>query len=89
MVDVIHVDQSYCVPGRLVTDNVVLIRDILEVSGSLVETGLISIDQEKAFDRVQHQYLWHALQSFKGLFSFSPGLPGFCTLVFQGTMFFF
>ena len=51
MVEVIHVDQSYCVPGRLITDNVMLIRDFLEVSGSLgVETGLISIDQEKAFE---------------------------------------
>ena len=42
-------DQSYCVPGRLITDNVMLIQDFLEVSGSLgVETVLISIDQEKA-----------------------------------------
>ena len=51
MVEVIHVDQSYCVPGRLITDKVMLIRDFLEVSGSVgVETGLISIDQEKAFE---------------------------------------
>ena len=51
MAEVIHVDQSYCVPGRLITDKVMLIRDFLEVSGSVgVETGLISIDQEKAFE---------------------------------------
>ena len=51
MAEVIHVDQSYCVPGRLITDNVMLIRNFLEVSGSVgVETGLISIDQEKAFE---------------------------------------
>ena len=70
MAEVIHVDQSYCVPGRLITDNVMLIRNFLEVSGSLgVETGLISIDQEKAFDRVEHKFRWHTLQ----VFCISPG----------------
>ncbi|KAI3359010.1 hypothetical protein L3Q82_015394, partial [Scortum barcoo] len=70
MASIIHPDQTYCVPGRLISDNVTLIRDILEVSGSLaVDTGLISIDQEKAFDRVEHKYLWQTLAAF----GFSPG----------------
>ncbi|KAI3376754.1 hypothetical protein L3Q82_000356 [Scortum barcoo] len=70
MASIIHPDQTYCVPGRLISDNVTLIRDILEVSGSLaVDTGLISIDQEKAFDRVEHKYLWQTLATF----GFSPG----------------
>uniref|UniRef100_A0AAV2JVY7 Reverse transcriptase domain-containing protein n=1 Tax=Knipowitschia caucasica TaxID=637954 RepID=A0AAV2JVY7_KNICA len=56
---VIHMDQTYCGPSRLIGDNIALISDVLEVSGSLgVNLGLISIDQEKAFDRVEHQYLW-------------------------------
>ncbi|KAL6491421.1 hypothetical protein MHYP_G00017660 [Metynnis hypsauchen] len=55
---VIHLDQTYCVPGRTITDNICLIRDVLEVSNILgVDSGLISLDQEKAFDRVEHQYL--------------------------------
>lgn len=55
MSEVVHIDQTYCVPGRLISDNVTLILHVLEVSGSLAEdTGLISIDQEKAFDRVEH-----------------------------------
>ncbi|KAJ3591198.1 hypothetical protein NHX12_009145, partial [Muraenolepis orangiensis] len=56
---VIHRDQTYCVPGRSMVDNVHLIRDVLEVSSSLdINTGLISLDQEKAFDRVEHSFLW-------------------------------
>jgi hypothetical protein len=71
MDQLIHRSQTYCVPGRSIVDNVSLIRDILVVSGSLgLDTGLVSLDQEKAFDRVEHRYLWKVLQRY-GL---SPGL---------------
>ncbi|TWW61078.1 Transposon TX1 uncharacterized 149 kDa protein ORF 2 [Takifugu flavidus] len=70
MEQVIHQDQTYCVPGRSIVDNVHLIRDVLEVSRSLdVDTGLISLDQEKAFDRVEHEFLWKVMERF----GFSPG----------------
>ena len=71
MEQLIHRSQTYCVPGRSIVDNVSLIRDILEVSGSLgLDAGLFSLDQEKAFDRVEHRYLWKVLKRY-GL---SPGL---------------
>ena len=71
MDQLIHRSQTYCVPGRSMIDNVSLIRDILEVSGSLgLDAGLVSLDQEKAFDWVEHRYLWKVLQRY-GL---SPGL---------------
>uniref|UniRef100_A0A8C1S2L1 Reverse transcriptase domain-containing protein n=1 Tax=Cyprinus carpio TaxID=7962 RepID=A0A8C1S2L1_CYPCA len=67
---VIHIDQTYCVPNRSIFDNIHLIRDILDISGLLgLNFGLISLDQEKAFDRVEHNYLWQTL----GEFGFSPG----------------
>ncbi|KAK1892784.1 putative 149 kDa protein [Dissostichus eleginoides] len=70
MDQVVDRTQTYCVPGRSIVDNVSLIRDILEVSGSLgLDTGLVSLDQEKALDRVEHRYLWKVLERF-GL---SPG----------------
>ncbi|KAJ3581573.1 hypothetical protein NHX12_016499, partial [Muraenolepis orangiensis] len=63
---VIHRDQTYCVPGRSMVDNVHLIRDVLEVSSSLdINTGLISLDQEKAFNRVEHSFLWKVMEKFR------------------------
>uniref|UniRef100_A0A3B3HMN0 Reverse transcriptase domain-containing protein n=1 Tax=Oryzias latipes TaxID=8090 RepID=A0A3B3HMN0_ORYLA len=65
MEQIIHRDQTYCVRGRLMVDNVFLIRDVLEVSELLgIRTGLISLDQEKAFDRVEHSFLWKVMEKF-------------------------
>lgn len=66
----IDIDQSYCIPGRSIRDYISLIRDYLEVSSSLgLKFGLISFKQEKAFDWVEHQYLWNTSEAF----GFSPG----------------
>lgn len=65
MEEVIHRDQTHCVPDRSMVNNVHLIRDVLDVSGSLgLDTGLISLDQEKAFDRVEHNFLWTVMDRF-------------------------
>ncbi|TWW53588.1 Transposon TX1 uncharacterized 149 kDa protein ORF 2 [Takifugu flavidus] len=65
MEHVIHRDQTYCVPGRSMVDSIHLIRDILEVSSSLgTQVGLLSLDQEKAFDRVEHSFLWRTMERF-------------------------
>lgn len=60
---VIHVDQSYCISGRFIRDNISLIREVFDISSSSsldVNFGLISFDQEKAFDQVEH----HCMEPF-------------------------
>ena len=65
MNQVIHRTQTYCVPSRSIVDNVSLIKDFWEVSGSLgFDAGMVSLDQEKSFDRVEHCYLWRVFQWF-------------------------
>lgn len=54
MEEVIHADQTYCVPGRHIFDNISFIREMFDVSKLFdVDFGLISLDQEKAFDRIE------------------------------------
>lgn len=56
--EMIQRDQMYCTPGRSIFDNA-FVRDIFDVSKLFgLNIGLISIDQEKAFDRVEHGFLW-------------------------------
>lgn len=62
---VVHNSQTYCVPGRTIMDNLFLTRDIIELSKlQELNVGLFSIDQEKAFDRIDHRYLFSTLEAF-------------------------
>ena len=80
MGEVIHPDQTYCVPGRSILNNVSLILDIVDFSSLLgIKTGLISLDQEQAFDGVEHLYLWKTLERF-GL---SPCLIAMIKVLYQ------
>ncbi|KAI8521377.1 hypothetical protein Bbelb_011310 [Branchiostoma belcheri] len=55
---VVHTDQSCGIPGRSIDDSVCLLRDIVEyVNGTESSCVLIALDQEKAFDRVSHDFM--------------------------------
>ena len=55
---VVHPDQTCSVPGRSISSNVVMLRDILDYIERTDEAAiLVSLDQEKAFDRVDRSFL--------------------------------
>lgn len=61
----VHWDQTACVPGRTINDNVSLIYDAIQYANeSNTPLTLISIDQLKAFDRVSHEFLFKVLWKF-------------------------
>ena len=64
--EIIHPDQTCSVPGRSIFDNCHLIRDLInDVNSNPKDYGiLLSTDQEKAFDRVDHTYMLRILRHF-------------------------
>ncbi|CAM2117467.1 unnamed protein product [Caretta caretta] len=79
LADVIHPDQTYTVPGRTIFDNLYLVRDLLELRcRDGLSFALLSLDQEKAFDRVDHGYLLGTLRAF-GL---GPQFVGFLQVLY-------
>lgn len=60
---IIDPDQTCSVPGRSIVSNLQLIRDTLDFIDRTGETGiLVSLDQEKAFDRVNRSFLLSLLK---------------------------
>ena len=55
--DLIGPEQTYVVKGRLIQDNLHLICEVLEGIEDGTEAALFSLDQSKAFDRVDHWFL--------------------------------
>ena len=61
---VVDKDQSYCVPCRSIYDNINLIRDvILYANVENIPLAILNLDQKKAFDNVDHGYLFNIMKS--------------------------
>ena len=62
--DVIHTSQT-AVYGRRIDHTIHLIRDLIDLANKDDDTAaFIFIDQEKAFDRVNHNFLFKVMKSF-------------------------
>ncbi len=65
MESIISPEQTCCVPGRDIADNIMSIRDVIDYIDFKKEDGFfIKIDQEKAFDRVSHSFIIKVLNKF-------------------------
>ena len=61
--DLIGPEQTFAVKGRSIKNNLHLIREVIEGIKDDTEAALISLDQCKAFDRVDHRFLATVLET--------------------------
>lgn len=62
---IVSPQQTSCVPGRSVFMSLTLVKDLLAYVNSRKMSGVVlSLDQMKAFDRVEHDYLFFVLKCF-------------------------
>ena len=63
---IVDSDQTCSVPGRSISSNLFLLRDMLDYIERTNEPGiLISLDQEKAFDQLNISFLMNLLRHFR------------------------
>ena len=68
----IHPDQAGFVPGRQIHHQIRQAQLTIEYCEAVEQNGvIIALDQEKAYDKIMHDYLWKVLDKF--------GMPPFFT----------
>jgi hypothetical protein len=62
---IIHENQAGFIPGRSIFDQVKLTKLVLNYAEAVDENGVIvGLDQEKAYDKITHDYLWQTLARY-------------------------
>lgn len=63
---VVHRNQAGFIPGRSIYNQVQLSKLIIEYEDIMeVEGMVVALDQEKAYDKITHDYLWRTLEAFQ------------------------
>ena len=61
----IHSDQAGFVPRRSIFNHIRLAKAIINFAEIIPENGsIVLLDQEKAYDKIRHDYLWRILEAF-------------------------
>ena len=72
-------DQTCGIPDRSIFENLFLIRDTIDyVKHKELSAALISLDEEKAFDQVNHGFLQRVLERF----NFGPNFKRWVTIAY-------
>lgn len=63
--NIIHPDQAGFMKGRQITDQTELVHLMLNMCEADEKNGaIICLDQEKAYDKIRHDFLWDSLKKF-------------------------
>ena len=77
---IIHQNQSFGIPGRSIQDNLTYINSIMAyIKSKNIPAIFLNIDQEKAFDRVSHEYLFKVIKSF----GFGPNFQKWIKILYK------
>jgi hypothetical protein len=58
--------QASFVPGRHIYDQIWLSKLVIELAKATEQNGaLVALDQEKAYDKIKHDYLWKAMKAYR------------------------
>lgn len=77
---VVSPDQTCGVPGRYIGENVALLRDVVDFASEKdLPVAILSLDQEKAFDRVDSQFLFSTLSAM----GFGPSFVAWVKLLYS------
>ena len=61
----IHPNQAGFMPGRSIFDQVKLARMMINYAEVTEKNGfIVALDQEKAYDKITHDYLWRTLEKY-------------------------
>jgi len=62
---IVHPDQAGFIPGCSIFNHIRLAKVILNYAEVTEENGaIVALDQEKAYDKIRHDYLWKTLEAF-------------------------
>ena len=62
---IIHDDQTFGIKGRSIQDNLIFLNSLLEyIEQKNIPAVFFNVDQEKAFDRVSHTFLFQVIDKF-------------------------
>ena len=74
--------QAYSIPGRDISDTICSIRDIISYMKGGIGGVVMSLDLNKAFDRVNHEYLFKVLEKA----GFGSGFTGWIRRIYRKAM---
>jgi ribonuclease HI len=61
---IIHPNQAGFIPGRQIYDQIWLSKLIIHLAEISETNGALALDQEKAYDKIKHDYLWRTLRAY-------------------------